>query len=398
LASVYSAWRKRNGLNLGLLTGDPRFASPAELAGDSPSAESDRYSLAVLLLASISVANNPDSGQLFWKQFEYQGKGLIDRIGVPAELWMKCLNDNSGKPIVELGEATRSRLIQALSGEEKPKSERPRRQTGGPPSIGSGSQETINLQRDSNPGNNGPSGSLRDDFQEVIDAVEKLRKGNWNPVLMALCLLAGLSIGYFISEQTQPDNAGNEAVLKAIGDVNTRLESSSKALKSVTCEGSHLTVVGDKCMIDRRLGFCPDNSFADPATRRCPKPVGTTHQAQTVKPGASCKRVEVLVTFKKSGKDYTFGKSDLNAIKTHLKKCEPSKLVRYIFHHAAGDNEAALDKRIGSRRKILRKQMDDAGIEIQADSISVEKKVTVRDGGSEGDFGHKLVVSCCQKV
>jgi hypothetical protein len=60
LSSLYAAWRRKQGVRLGLLVADPRFASPAELMGASPSIRSDRFSLAALITAScLEKAGSP---------------------------------------------------------------------------------------------------------------------------------------------------------------------------------------------------------------------------------------------------------------------------------------------------------------------------------------------------
>jgi hypothetical protein len=56
LASLYAAWRRQRGAQVGLLVADPRYASPAELIGAPCSARGDSFSLAALLTTSYLVS------------------------------------------------------------------------------------------------------------------------------------------------------------------------------------------------------------------------------------------------------------------------------------------------------------------------------------------------------
>lgn len=51
LSCAYAAWRRDQGLTIGDLRADPRFASPAELRGDDASAAGDAFALAAVILS-----------------------------------------------------------------------------------------------------------------------------------------------------------------------------------------------------------------------------------------------------------------------------------------------------------------------------------------------------------
>lgn len=54
LSETYAAWRRQQGLKLGELRADPRFASPADLRGELASFESDNFALAATILSEIA--------------------------------------------------------------------------------------------------------------------------------------------------------------------------------------------------------------------------------------------------------------------------------------------------------------------------------------------------------
>lgn len=54
LSELYAAWRRNQGVALGDLRADPRFASPADLRGEPASDESDSFALAATLLSETA--------------------------------------------------------------------------------------------------------------------------------------------------------------------------------------------------------------------------------------------------------------------------------------------------------------------------------------------------------
>lgn len=59
LSEAYAAWRRIEGLALGELRADPRFASAADLRGEAPTADSDAFALAAVILCESQNPGEP---------------------------------------------------------------------------------------------------------------------------------------------------------------------------------------------------------------------------------------------------------------------------------------------------------------------------------------------------
>ena len=59
LSEAYAAWRRQQGLTLGDLRADPRFASSVELRGEAPTPATDAFSLAAVILCGSQTPGDP---------------------------------------------------------------------------------------------------------------------------------------------------------------------------------------------------------------------------------------------------------------------------------------------------------------------------------------------------
>lgn len=117
LAALYAAWRRGHGIKLGLLSADPRFASPDELMGETASARSDQFSLAALITAShLTTHGLADKIPLRVQG----GNSFLDRIA-RTEDWVRALEGSTGE------KKAREKLAVAISTGLAPDRERRRR-------------------------------------------------------------------------------------------------------------------------------------------------------------------------------------------------------------------------------------------------------------------------------
>lgn len=59
LSEAYAAWRRSQGLAIGELRADPRFATAAELRGEAPTLDSDAFALAAVVLCATQTPGEP---------------------------------------------------------------------------------------------------------------------------------------------------------------------------------------------------------------------------------------------------------------------------------------------------------------------------------------------------
>ena len=100
LARFYSLWRRKNQKGLGLLVGDPRFASPAELEGHEPSAESDRRSLVSVAATMMSMGLGKQQSSPAWKRPVLGPDAIMQRIVLTPDDWVKGVGDSKEKKIL----------------------------------------------------------------------------------------------------------------------------------------------------------------------------------------------------------------------------------------------------------------------------------------------------------